>query len=41
MLKRTDWRSLQWTEDDASGSVQLEFAWPLREDAHGRKMLKL
>jgi hypothetical protein len=24
MLKRTDWRSRQWTEDDASEPVQLE-----------------
>ena len=27
MLKRTDWRALQWTEDDAGEPIQLEFAF--------------
>jgi hypothetical protein len=27
-LGRTDWRALQWTEDDASEPIQLEFAFP-------------
>ncbi len=30
MLKRTDWRALQWTEDDASESIQLEFLFARR-----------
>jgi hypothetical protein len=25
MLKRTDWRALQWTEGDASEPILLEF----------------
>jgi hypothetical protein len=27
-LGRTDWRALQWTEDDASEPVQLELPFP-------------
>jgi hypothetical protein len=27
MLKRTDWRSLQWTANDAGDPIQLRFAF--------------
>jgi len=30
MLKRTDWRALQWTKNDASRLIQLEFSFAPR-----------
>ena len=30
MLKRTDWRALQQSADDASEPIQLEFQFPKR-----------
>jgi hypothetical protein len=30
MLKRTDWRSLQWTEDAASEPIQWELPFSLQ-----------
>ena len=32
MLKRTDWRSLQWTESDASEPIQLTFDFYLSRE---------
>jgi hypothetical protein len=40
-LGRTDWRALQWTEDDASEPIQMDFVFAPKKSPEYPQQLRL